>query len=89
VTTPGDQGERGERLATLPRNEGEELRVSWDTFKGFNFLSLRVWSRGSDGAWRPTKTGVTIKRRELATVADAMARAVTLAEESPAMEPRR
>jgi hypothetical protein len=39
--------ETGRRLATFPRGPDAELRVSLDTYKGSDFVSVRVWERGS------------------------------------------
>lgn len=65
--------ERGERLATLPRGESEELRVTWDQYEGRPYLSLRLWTRGTDGQWWPDKTrGITVRRHELATFAEGL-----------------
>jgi hypothetical protein len=70
--------ERPERLATLRRGDNEELRVVWDHFRGFRFLSLRVWYCAADDEWRPSRTGISVKLRELRQVADAFTRAVAL-----------
>ena len=75
---PADEGER---LATLARADGSELRVSWARYEGRAFLSLRVWSRGDGGAWWPDpKRGLAIKLRELPDVALALAAALDRAE---------
>lgn len=55
----------GERLLTLPRGEGIEMRVSRNTYQGRPYLALRVWERGRDGEWWPTKTGCSIRMHEL------------------------
>lgn len=63
--------ERGERLATLSRGDSEELRVTWDSYEGRPYLSLRLWTRGTDGQWWPDKArGVTVRRHELAAFAE-------------------
>lgn len=74
--------ETGERLATLPRGDREELRVSWDVFRGGDgqerpFLSLRVWQRDADGGWWPVKgKGIAIRVRELAGVGEGIIKAI-------------
>ena len=68
------------RLATFPRQEGEELRVSWSEYKGAHFLSFRVWKQGSGGMWPQKGQGCTIKVRELGDLAIAIADAMDLAE---------
>lgn len=66
--------ERGERLATLPR-DGVEVRVTWDEYEGRPYLGIREWTLGADGAW-PTKKGVTVRLAELDTLAGAVADAL-------------
>jgi hypothetical protein len=75
-----DKPEKGPsvRLATLPRKENEELRIELDEYNGFKFVSVRIWFRAGDGQWRPTKTGITIKSRELETAWGALGKAVEL-----------
>jgi Transcriptional Coactivator p15 (PC4) len=54
--------------------------VSWDTFKGFPFLSIREWYRETtDSKWLPGKKGISIRRRELAAVLEALTKALDLA----------
>jgi hypothetical protein len=71
--------ERGERLATLSRNEGVEVRITWDQYKGSPFLGLREWMPGTDGMY-PTKKGVTVRVSELPALANALADALDRAE---------
>ena len=74
--------ERGERLATIPRGDSEELRVVWDEYEGKPYLSIRVWTKDVNGGWWPDKTkGVTIRRRELAAFAEGFAGALERAEQ--------
>lgn len=81
--------ERGERLATIARSDSEELRVTWDAYEGRPYLSLRFWTRGTDGQWWPDRArGVTVRRHELATFAEgleaALERAAAFAAETAA-----
>lgn len=71
----GPPEDRGERLATLPRGQGEELRVSLDEYEGRPYISLRVWAIGQDGSWWPTKKGCSVRIREITDVAQALMRA--------------
>ncbi len=58
--------ENGERLATIPRSEGEELRLNWSEYNGHHFLNIRLWAQGDDGTWWPQKDkGLTVRVREL------------------------
>lgn len=81
--------ERGERLATVPRRDGAELRITWDEYKGSPYMGLREWTKDRSGgpSMFPTKTGITVRRGELPAlaraVADAIDRAVAHEEKHP------
>lgn len=68
--------ETGRRLAAFPRNRGEEeLRVNLAEFNGHEYLSLRVWSRGSDGNWWPVRgKGVSVRLSEIGELAEVLHR---------------
>lgn len=72
--------DRGKRLATVPRSDNEELRVSWDSYEGRPFLSIRLWRRGEGGWWPAKDKGITVRLRELADLAEGVAAALELAE---------
>lgn len=69
------------RLATIDRRNGtEQLRLSVDEFapergEPKRYANIRVWY-ASDG-WRPGKSGVTIRKGELAAVIEALQHALT------------
>lgn len=82
---PAAPEDTGQRLATWPRGEGTELRVSWQTYEGHPYLSLRVWKQGEGGGWWPVKDrSLTVKVRELADLAEAVAAALDLAQQREA-----
>jgi hypothetical protein len=63
----------GERLATFPRGDSEELRVTLAEFKGHRYISLRVWSEGPDGNLYPCPgKGCSVRLREAKGVAEAL-----------------
>ncbi len=73
--------ENGERLATIPRSEGEELRLNWSEYNGHHFLNIRLWAQGDDGTWWPQKDkGLTVRVRELPDFAEGMAAALDRAD---------
>jgi Transcriptional Coactivator p15 (PC4) len=78
----------GELLATIPRGQGEEMRVSIDQFEGRPYVSLRVWAIGQDGNWWPTKKGCSVRTRELSEVAQALMRASDLLNGPPSRPSR-
>jgi len=67
--------EQGARLATFPRGPGVELRVCLDAYEGHNFITLRVWERGQDGGFWPTKKGVSVRLSEAHDLARVLAEA--------------
>ena len=67
----------GEVLASLPRVDGTELRVSVHVYEGHPFVRVAPWQRGDGGAWWPVKgKGASVRPRELAHVVVALARAL-------------
>jgi hypothetical protein len=70
----------GEKLATIERGPGKQLRVRLKTFKGHAFIDVREWARSEEGGdWWPVKgRGVTVKHRELTDVIQALEAAKAL-----------
>jgi hypothetical protein len=74
--------ETGRRIGTITRSKDEEIRVNWAEYQGKPYVSLRMWNRSDDGSWWPdAKKGMSVRLRELAGVAEAIAAALDLAEE--------
>jgi hypothetical protein len=80
-TAPGYEPERpqppaetGRRLATFPRGDREELRVTLAEYKGRPYLALRVWAEGDGGGWWPVRgKGVSVRISEAGKLAEALA----------------
>lgn len=71
--------DEGEKLATIDRGPGKQLRIRAKVFNEHPYIDIRVWDRRDENsAWWPTKKGVSIKPRELADVIAAL-KAVGLA----------
>jgi len=63
--------ENGERLVTIQRHEGDELRLNWAEYNGHHFLNIRVWTQGDDGQLFPHRDkGLTVRVAELADFAE-------------------
>lgn len=63
------------RLGTLPRPDGEELRVELTSFKGRPLCHVRLWYRPvGESELRPGK-GLALRAHEIAQVATALDRA--------------
>lgn len=57
-------------LLEFPRGKGmdrdtEVLRFSVDEYNDALYVSIRLWYRVAGGEYRPTKSGITIRAREL------------------------
>src|ERR1700733_10144231 len=74
--SPGE----GLRLATIPRNHREELRISIDRFQGRPFVSIRLWVLYPDGR-KPTKKGTSVRLSKLREVIAALSEADDLTAE--------
>jgi len=72
--------ENGERLATIPRRDGDELRLSWAEYNGHNFLNVRVWHKDDNGRSFPYRDkGLTVRLAELDDFAEGIQKALTMA----------
>jgi hypothetical protein len=81
--------EQGRRLATLRRPKDKlEIRITWCEYEGNPYLNIRVWAESSDGRlWPQKERGFSIRLRELPDVAEAIAEAMTLADQHLASRP--
>ena len=62
---PKEPAESGRRLATFDRGT-EQFRIVLSEFRGFPFVSLRVWAPGPDGSMLPVKgKGCSIRMGEV------------------------
>ena len=78
---PTPPAETVQRLATIPRGQAEELRVSLAEYLGHPYVSIRVWALGNDGQFWPVKgKGVSVRMKELIDVAKSLTLALSLVE---------
>ncbi len=45
---------------SFPKNPTEEIRASLSSYKGKQYLDLRVYYLGDDGDYHPSKKGITV-----------------------------
>lgn len=45
---------------SFPKNPLEEVRASISVYKGKQYVDLRVYYKGDDGEFRPSKKGLTL-----------------------------
>jgi len=62
-------------VAEFDKNSGEKLRVSLGSYRGHDLVNLRVWFRGEDDQWHPTRKGVAISTELLPDLIDALEKA--------------
>ena len=69
--------DEGKMLATIARNATEQLQISIKSYKGKEYLDLRIFYTTDDGAsWLPTKKGVTVSPDNLEVLKDAVEEAM-------------
>lgn len=72
-TVPTPPEPTGEPICHFDRDRGEKrLEVRLQEYEGHPFVSVRVWARGQDGALWPTKSGLSIRMRELPELVQAL-----------------
>ena len=60
-------------LATIQRNDTEQLQISVSEYKGKSYFNLRIFYTTDDGAtWLPTKKGVTFAHEQLDILSEAI-----------------
>ena len=69
---------KGQLLGTLPHKDGE-VRLVWDTFEGHSFLSVRLWTSDDGKSFWPSKTGFTIRIKDLPDLAEGVQKALDMA----------
>ena len=69
---------KGILLGGLPHKEGE-VRLVWDEYEGFHFLSVRLWTKSDDGSFWPSKNGFTVKMKDLPVFGEAVGKALDMA----------
>jgi hypothetical protein len=81
----------GTLIATVPKNQREEVRVALDTFKGVDLRDVRVYANfdndNDDGERRPTKKGVSVKVDKIRALIDALELAEAEAQRRGLLEP--
>ena len=73
----------------LPRGESEVLRITRRRYEGRPFTDLRIFFRGQDGGWHPTRKGCSVRDSEIADVAAALQKIASKVIASAPPAPRR
>ena len=63
-------------IATVKKNETEEVRVTLDIFKGRRIFNARVFFDAGGGEMRPTKAGIALRMERVEAFAEAVTQAL-------------
>lgn len=69
------------RIADIPKNGRELLRIGVAEFKGARFADVRVYATNAEGALVPTKAGVAIRPHMIRQAIEALQKAERLLSE--------
>ena len=47
-------------VQSFPKNPLEEIRVSISVYRGKQYIDLRIYYKGDDGEFHPSKKGLTL-----------------------------
>ena len=59
-------------IASIPKNQREEVRVTLEKYKGYHLISQRVWFEHHTGQMRPGKQGVLVQLHCLPDLIEAL-----------------
>lgn len=72
----------GKRLATMPRGDGEELRLVWAAYDGHPYLNISLWRKDAYGVFRPLgEKTMSVRIPELPDFLDGVQKAIEAAKE--------
>ena len=64
-------------IATIPRGATEQLQIAINSYKGKQYLDLRIFYTTDEGAsWSPTKKGVTVAPESLELLKECVEKAI-------------
>lgn len=59
-------------MITIAKNHDEEIRIGTTTYKGHDFIDVRVYYCHHDGDWRPGKKGLMLRPELWLQIVDAV-----------------
>lgn len=62
-------------IHAFPKNPLEEIRISLTVFKKKQYLDLRIYFKGDDGEYHPSKKGLTLSLDLLSDLEEAVRKA--------------
>ncbi len=67
--------EKTQLIHAFPKNPLEEIRMSLTEFRKKQYLDLRVYYKGDDGEYHPSKKGLTLSLDLLSELEEAVKKA--------------
>lgn len=52
-------------IGEIKKNSTEKIKVSTESYKGHDFIDVRVYYEDDTGEWRPTKKGIAITSKKI------------------------
>lgn len=62
-------------VGEIQKNALEKIIVSTGTYKGYDFVDVRVYYQDKDGEWKPTRKGVAVPPDKLEELIDLLMKA--------------
>ena len=67
--------DKAQLIHAFPKNPLEEIRVSFTEFKKKQYIDLRVYYKGDDGEFHPSKKGLTLSLDLMSDLEEAVRKA--------------
>jgi hypothetical protein len=61
-------------LFTMDKSENDQVRIRETTFKGKEYIDIRIYSKNSSGEYIPTKKGVMLTKDKMKLIQDALSK---------------
>ena len=73
-------------IASIPKNQREDLRITLEHYKGYDLISQRIWYDHDAYEMRPGKQGVVVQLHCLSELIEALKAAILHAEQVGLLE---
>jgi hypothetical protein len=67
--------EKAQLIHSFPKNPLEEIRISLTVYKKKQYIDLRVYYKGDDGEYHPSKKGLTLSLDLMSDLEEAVRKA--------------
>ncbi len=52
-------------IGEIQKNATENIRISKESYKGKEYVDIRIYFQNDEGEWKPTKKGVTLSPEKI------------------------